>query len=933
MSTCKQVRIHPATTGIIRPEGGVLKLEYGCMTDVRAEAIAQTLRASSVAVHSASLRSNGLSDRGARYLLDAFPEGVRIVDVSQNDLGHGRENWCEALCRLARLTSLNVSDSQLGDAVCRSLCEALISCKHLNSLNVSANNINYGASELGGLLRGHRALQEFDMHWNHCTGTGAHELMRGLFDNGMDGGALHNVNLSWNPLGKVGGEATCKQLAQVFSDGNTLRHIDISKCELNYTVSQILADGLKDNTTILGIHISGNEARVDTRGYIVPVPPTVDDNMKQVPIGPDAPTSSSCPRVDTRTFISRLRAEPQDNIEDDRCPRVCCPHVWQGEPAQTQNVPQKAPGPDIERSVSVHQPSNSCWLCERWVETRIAYTPGVSGPDTGSDVWVFTAVDNFEQPTKLRRSQGGELMAYVVSPAGPLHFVFQAGTHVVVSQTSSVLYGEKPKSQPPIAGKMRALVRTIRRLKLPGEPEHVESADPCESDGDLDASFDDGHRHKHKDPFVVEVRDVNAIQVPKAPRDDDLVFRAAGPRKLLLDPQGDFPPTDWAVDRSLFAPYVEALERQSFCSKCFDADWQASRLPMLVDDHNDRVRMKEVLRANYAEIKVMFASLCSVDYGLLAEDPDDRAGQQLNFGIGMHEFTHMLLVHNLLHAEDMRLEEADAQFLIAADLTKQASKSIEEWQPSAEDGHLVLRHGFFELLVRLAFARFARHLLFKVDDQSGGDRRRRSRKSAHYAVDRLITNHIVYPYPPMVHNYNSLQWRVDVLHTEVVEKVYRRHLTSTVEPLFKAYSRHDVRNPQSSRRFLRPEDWFELLDVLDMFPCCGEKTEMNTWDRVWIWQLSCMSHADELSSTSHLELTFVEFLEALGRLLALSLARPQAAEASVEDGGALAPAAAFCSYNEVVMEPETFAQQLDRFLSQPSVQQAITNAAPRRPLS
>ena len=71
-------------------------------------------------------------------------------------------------------------------------------------------------------------------------------------------------------------------------------------------------------------------------------------------------------------------------------------------------------------------------------------------------------------------------------------------------------------------------------------------------------------------------------------------------------------------------------------------------------------------------------------------------------------------------------------------------------------------------------------------------------------------------------------------------------MKSTIEPLFRAFSRRDAAEPRSQRRFLAPEDWFEMLDMLDYFPTKGDGGTRNTWDRVWLWTQSAMTHVDEL---------------------------------------------------------------------------------------
>merc|ERR1719350_304414 len=110
------------------------------------------------------------------------------------------------------------------------------------------------------------------MNWNQTTGDFARDLVRGIADNGHRSGKLRDVDLSFSPLGKTGGEETCRELAHVLAENQVLTHLDISRCELSADMCRILAEGLKKNRTLLGLHITpGNEARLDTRGFIVPV--------------------------------------------------------------------------------------------------------------------------------------------------------------------------------------------------------------------------------------------------------------------------------------------------------------------------------------------------------------------------------------------------------------------------------------------------------------------------------------------------------------------------------------------------------------------------------------------------------------------------------------------------------------------------------------
>eukprot|EP00435_Cladocopium_sp_Y103_P005185 s3330_g1.t1 len=197
VNQCRRVRLHPATTGLVRPDPGKLKLEYGFLTDERAEAITDSLKATASEVREALFRSNGLSATGARQLLEALPAELECVDLSQNDLSND-VGWCLAFRHLTKLHSLTLSDCQLADNACVELLNNLIRCK----IDLSRNVISSG-SAFQPLLKRFSQLEELDVHWNHFGGPGGSEasaLLQGIIE--CHHGGLRSLNLSWNPLGK-----------------------------------------------------------------------------------------------------------------------------------------------------------------------------------------------------------------------------------------------------------------------------------------------------------------------------------------------------------------------------------------------------------------------------------------------------------------------------------------------------------------------------------------------------------------------------------------------------------------------------------------------------------------------------------------------------------------------------------------------------------
>ena len=59
-----------------------------------------------------------------------------------------------------------------------------------------------------------------------------------------------------------------KSWAQCFKVNKTLIHVDIGNNNLEWFEMEIISDGLNRNHTILGIHVNGNRAKVDSLGFV-----------------------------------------------------------------------------------------------------------------------------------------------------------------------------------------------------------------------------------------------------------------------------------------------------------------------------------------------------------------------------------------------------------------------------------------------------------------------------------------------------------------------------------------------------------------------------------------------------------------------------------------------------------------------------------------
>jgi len=466
--------------------------------------------------------------------------------------------------------------------------------------------------------------------------------------------------------------------------------------------------------------------------------------------------------------------------------------------------------------------------------------------------------------------------------------VFQVGRQLLPSRTAPVVDAVALQGEP---------VR-IKRVQLPGD------ADSEEAGAATEMPAGEGRAAS----AAVDVATLNRCEtVPRGAGEP--VCCSLVPRADPVFKEDRGAPGVWELDRSLFAPYEELLVRRAFCDKSFEADWKLCRGASLVKGDGECALVRKQLRDNYAEIHLLYASLCSAEWSVAIQAPAQRRAkhQPLQFGVGLHEYTHFIVQHGLV-GEDLCLAEADAYFLASAAPNRDTAAC------DRTEGRLLQRHSFLELLVRLA-TRWASRAATGA-----------GKPSASKALAFLLGQKLAYPSVPMKCNYRAVEWREEVLHTQEVEHVLRRHCQDTLDPLFAAFSQ--PADDAHQQRYVDSEGWFAFLDALEVLPYNNGQDHITLWDRVWLWRMSAMARADEVS-ISHQRLSFAEFLEAIARLVALLLSRERVANGRPEEAerweyglGAPSATTVFGADKEGVMDCVAFARHLAAFLTSAPVRRA-----------
>jgi Ca2+-binding EF-hand superfamily protein len=328
---CNRLQVLPRPLGVVRHDIAVMDLHCTGMGNTYCTVFAESYKYTRC-IRTLNVADNSLQPKGIVVVLDAMLSGrsqVADFNISRNTLTtHAdRESSCLVQTKLAMLvlssTSLiilNLEHCKISDAICVALCHALQKNRSLKKLNLCYNQIGQistGPQALKELLAETPNIQNFGIAWNKLSGDGATMVAQGLSDNS----SIDTFDMSWNSFGSrqpIGFSEAAIWIAQALkSKLSKLTHLDISHCKLGYDDCKIIAEGIRNNHSLLGIHVDGNQCVIDAKGVLHPC--IMSDN---------------CSQTDDKSFHSRIQDYP-DN-------KSCRPNESQG----------------------------LCWLCDGWVEYK-----------------------------------------------------------------------------------------------------------------------------------------------------------------------------------------------------------------------------------------------------------------------------------------------------------------------------------------------------------------------------------------------------------------------------------------------------------------------------------------------------------------------------------------------------------------------------------
>lgn len=367
--------------GMFCSSSKLLNLDGFRMGDSYAAAVSRALSMSD-SVESLNLRSNRLREGGALKLINAISPYLRELNLSENKLG---DQSVSALANAladpdSLLETLGLEKALTRNEHVCTLLAALHENKHLKSLNLARNGLGIlTAKALKTFLARNIGVETLDLHWNSLNGPAAVLALSGLAANSH----LRVLDLSWNALGRS--PLVSSALSRVVKENSTLQHLDLSNNYLTSSDIDLVAEGLRSNHTILGVHVEGNEGVQDAMGFLQP--------------------------------DSRRRKD----IDGHLSPRMMSRVAYR----------------------SVKKPAEACWLCNKWQETAFHWDrKDIIGQKRGkidSDGVPLLHLDiDHYQPCAMEEQFNGGWKVVRALPRHTVKFFFTSQGQVQVSSAYSV---------------------------------------------------------------------------------------------------------------------------------------------------------------------------------------------------------------------------------------------------------------------------------------------------------------------------------------------------------------------------------------------------------------------------------------------------------------------------------------------------------------
>jgi hypothetical protein len=272
----------------------------------------------------------------------------------------------------------------------------------------------------------------------------------------------------------------------------------------------------------------------------------------------------------------------------------------------------------------------------------------------------------------------------------------------------------------------------------------------------------------------------------------------------------------WGIPISIFKDY--RFDNDHTFNQCFEFDWERTKIPKLVKDVAQQNEIRKMLRANYRLFREAYKHYSSL-------------GQQAGvWSIGQNAFSDLCMQCNLVDGVTLKLSDLDFQFKV----TNYSEVKNHPRNPA----NALIRFQFMEIFVRIAIDKYIKSEICE---------------SYAEAVDKMLKENLL----PVFANYDTNKWRWGRYLNEECDNVFKAYLP-IIQTVYKANSKKNVKPGQ--KPFMCLEEFQEICANAHLLTDSFTTREIDI-----CFNLAMITQVNELDSDRHFQMSFVEFLEALGR--------------------------------------------------------------------
>ncbi|EAR90532.2 hypothetical protein TTHERM_00120780 (macronuclear) [Tetrahymena thermophila SB210] len=285
---------------------------------------------------------------------------------------------------------------------------------------------------------------------------------------------------------------------------------------------------------------------------------------------------------------------------------------------------------------------------------------------------------------------------------------------------------------------------------------------------------------------------------------------------------------EWTFEKSIFSTYIR--DSDNIISECFEFDWENSRLDKILSQYCINQQMKddckEILKKEYNLIRCVYKYYASL--GIVGDIPC----------ISQNQFSNIALKMKLTDGKNFKISDLDYNFI-----TVNSSKNKEKNYRNPDKA--MIRFEFLEVIARIAIDKYIR---------SGAC------KNAQESLCNFFSNKQVREKFEEIEDPQA--WRDTKYWIEECDIIIQNNL-EMIQGLWNKWAN----SKKSEKRGFQTTQTMSINEFIDMVKNYNLLDDFLTErDILLAFNLAMMTQVDELNNDRFIQMTFVEFLEAIARL-------------------------------------------------------------------